>query len=91
MLVSYPIGWVLYTMVRGERVPDPSGTTPWWYPYPFLDPHIANGYGSPLTYIAAMTAGFLAIGAFIIAVGRYREKRSTTRGGSATAPGALTV
>lgn len=89
VLVGYPVIWVTYTMVRGERVANPDGTTPWWYPYPFLDPHIAGGYGSPLTYIAAMTAGFLAIGTMIIAVGRYREKRAARR--EAPTRGAIVV
>ncbi|MFH8251750.1 Pr6Pr family membrane protein [Microbacterium sp. B2969] len=79
VLVGYPVAWVTYTMVRGERVENPDGTTPWWYPYPFLDPHIAGGYTSPLLYIVVMTAGFLAIGAMIIAIDRFRERRSTRR------------
>jgi hypothetical protein len=90
VLVGYPVVWATYTMVRGERVANPDGTTPWWYPYPFLDPHIAGGYRSPLLYIAVMMAAFLAIGAAIIAVGRYREKRAA-RHGAAPAAGALMI
>ena len=90
VLVSYPVIWITYTMIRGERVANPDGTTPWWYPYPFLDPHIAGGYGSPLTYIAVMTGAFLAIGAGIIATGRYRERRAT-RHADAPAAGALLI
>lgn len=89
VLVGYPVVWITYTMVRGERVANPDGTTPWWYPYPFLDPHIAGGYGSPLTYIGVMTAAFVGIGAIIIAVGRYRERRAAR--GMAPATGALTI
>jgi len=90
VMVGYPIAWVTYTMIRGERVGNPDGTTAWWYPYPFLDPHLAGGYGSPLAYIGAMTAGFLAIGAIIILIGRHRDKRAAYR---ATHPagGALAV
>lgn len=90
VIVGYPLTWTTYTMIRGERVANPDGTTPWWYPYPFLDPHIAGGYGSPLTYIAVMTTAFLGIGAIIIAVGRYREKRAALRG-APRATGALTA
>ena len=36
-----------------------------------------------------MLVGFLAIGAIIIAIGRYREKRAAVRGGAAPAAGAL--
>lgn len=76
VIVSYPVGWITYTMVRGERVGNPDGTTPWWYPYPFLDPHIAGGYNAPLLYIGVMTTVLIGIGAMIIAVGRYRARRA---------------
>ena len=75
-------------MVRGLRVSNPDGSTEWWYPYPFLDPHNA-GYGSAFAYIGAMMVAFIAIGAVIIAIGHFREKRAATRGGGARAAGAL--
>ncbi|HEY9323867.1 MAG TPA: Pr6Pr family membrane protein [Agromyces sp.] len=84
VLVGYPVAWVTYTMIRGELVANPDGTTPWWYPYPFLDPHGAGGYGSAFLYIGAITAGFLAIGAMIILIGRYRERRAVHRSAPAT-------
>jgi len=87
--VVYPLGWTLYTMVRGLRVVNPDGSTEWWYPYPFLDPHNAGGYPSAFMYIGAMLVGFVAIGAIIIAIGRYREKRAAVRGAAASAAGAL--
>jgi hypothetical protein len=77
VMVGYPVAWITYTMVRGERVANPDGTTPWWYPYPFLDPHLAGGYNAPLLYIAVMTAVLLGIGAMIVAIGRYRARRAT--------------
>ena len=86
--LGYPIVWIVYTMVRGLRVANPDGSTAWWYPYPFLDPHNA-GYGSAFTYIAVMLVAFVAIGAVIIAIGRYREKRAAVRGGAPSARGAL--
>ncbi|MFC8681807.1 Pr6Pr family membrane protein [Microbacterium ureisolvens] len=76
VLVGYPLAWTTYTMVRGERVGNPDGTTPWWYPYPFLDPHGAGGYPSAFLYIGAILVGFLAIGTMIILIGRYRERRA---------------
>ncbi|GAA1955328.1 Pr6Pr family membrane protein [Microbacterium deminutum] len=89
VLIGYPVVWILYTMVRGELTPDPSGATPWWYPYPFLDPHGAGGWMSAFTYIAVLTAALVGIGAIVIAVGRYRERRATTRGAEAPKVGAL--
>lgn len=79
VLVAYPLTWLLYTMVRGELVSDPSGAAGWWYPYPFLDPHGAGGWGSVLIYIVGIFAAFVAIGAGIIAIGRYRDRRATRR------------
>jgi hypothetical protein len=90
VLVGYPLAWTTYTMVRGERVGNPDGTTAWWYPYPFLDPHGAGGYPSALIYIGAILAGFLAIGTAIIVIGRYRERRSM-RHGAPAAHGPLPV
>ncbi|HEY9307579.1 MAG TPA: Pr6Pr family membrane protein [Microbacterium sp.] len=90
VLVGYPLGWTTYTMVRGERVASPDGTTAWWYPYPFLDPHGAGGYSSALLYIGAILAGFLAIGTAIIVIGRYRDRRAT-RHGAPAARGALPI
>jgi hypothetical protein len=60
-------------------VVDPSGAAAWWYPYPFLDPHGAGGWGSVMIYIVGIFVAFLAIGAGIIAIGRYRERRATGR------------
>ena len=88
--LGYPIVWIVYTMVRGLRVANPDGSTAWWYPYPFLDPHNA-GYGSAFTYIGVMLVAFVAIGAVIIAIGRYRERRAAVRGGAPSARGALHV
>ncbi|WP_109208771.1 MULTISPECIES: Pr6Pr family membrane protein [Microbacterium] len=83
VLVGYPLVWTTYTMVRGERVGNPDGTTPWWYPYPFLDPHGAGGYPSAFLYIGAILVGFLAIGSMIIMIGRYRERRALRHGAPA--------
>lgn len=85
----YPLLWVVYTMVRGELTPDPSGATTWWYPYPFLDPHGAGGYPSAFTYIAVMLVGFVGIGAIVIAVGRFRERRAAVAEAPAPKVGAL--
>ena len=43
-IVTFPILWAGYTLVRGAMVVDPRTGDP-WYPYPFLNPHTsANGY-----------------------------------------------
>jgi len=53
----FPVAYLLYTLVRGRLA--------YWYPYPFLDPHRAGGYGSvalvSLGILAAMAAGGVLI------------------------------
>lgn len=59
----YPIVWAILTVVRGA--------IDGWYPYPFLDP-ATGGYGQVAVTIAAITVGFIAVGAAIRAVGNAR-------------------
>lgn len=77
VMAGYPIVWIVYTMVRGELTPDPSSANQWWYPYPFLDPHLAGGWVSAFTYIAVLTVLLVGIGAGVIEIGRFRERRAT--------------
>jgi hypothetical protein len=84
VLVAYPLVWAVYTMVRGELTPHPDGSTAWWYPYPFLDPHGDGGYASALMYVGAILIGFLVISSIVIAVGRFREKRAAARAEAAS-------
>jgi hypothetical protein len=78
VIVSYPLVWTAYTMSRGERVPNPDGSTPWWYPYGFLDPHVA-GYGSAFGYIGGILFAFVLLGIAIIGIGRSRERHAVAR------------
>ncbi|WP_353813739.1 Pr6Pr family membrane protein [Agromyces sp. SYSU T00266] len=73
VILSYPLAWTTYTLIRGELVPNPDGSAPWWYPYGFLDPHVA-GYGSAFAYIGGILFAFLLLGIAIIGIGRSRER-----------------
>ena len=79
VLIAYPLIWIVYTMVRGEFTPDPTGATAWWYPYFFLNPHDDGGWVSAITYIVVLLGALVAVGAAVIAVGRFRERRAATR------------
>jgi hypothetical protein len=83
VLAAYPLSWLLYTMVRGELVSDPSGIAAWWYPYPFLDPHGEGGWVTVGLHIVGIFAAFIVIGAGVIALGRALERRATRRTSSA--------
>jgi len=78
VLVGYPLVWIVYTMLRGELTPDPSGATTYWYPYPFLDPH-TGGWASAFTYIGVLLVALVGVGAVVIAIGRFRERRAARR------------
>jgi hypothetical protein len=79
ILAAYPIVWIIYTMIRGELVPNPDGSAQYWYPYFFLNPHGDAGWSGAFTYIAVLTAAVIAIGAGVIAIGRFRERRAARR------------
>jgi hypothetical protein len=64
--LTYPVAWVVYTMIRGAMV----GT----YPYPFLDP--ANGgYGAVLGYGVAILIGLLLFTYAIVWIGNTMAAR----------------
>ncbi|WP_439591181.1 Pr6Pr family membrane protein [Microbacterium sp.] len=79
VIVAYPLVWLIYTVIRGGIVPDPSGAHDWWYPYPFLDPHGAGGWPSVLIYVGVMLVVLVGIGAAIVGIGRLRGRRSAAR------------
>jgi len=46
----YPLVWLAYTLIRGPIAG--------WYPYPFLDPDHAGGYGAvAVTSVVILVAG----------------------------------
>lgn len=89
ILAAYPIVWIIYTMIRGELVPNPDGSAEYWYPYPFLNPHGEAGWTGAFTYIAVLTAALVGIGALVIWIGRFRERRAAARESSPEQVGAL--
>ncbi|ATG54486.1 hypothetical protein CFK41_06685 [Brachybacterium ginsengisoli] len=81
-----PVLWVLYTMIRANFVVGPATGDPWWYPYPFLDPHLVpGGYVGVAGYIVGIAAVILGVAAGVVAVGRRRGRRDTNQGARASA------
>ncbi len=62
----YPITFLAYSLVRGA-VTD-------WYPYDFLDPREAGGYGGVAVTSIAITVGFAAIGSLIVWLSRWHHR-----------------
>jgi hypothetical protein len=74
-IVAFPIVWVLYTMIRGLLVTNPTNGEAFWYPYPFLNPNnlalvpIA-GYPGVILYVIGIAVAILAVGTFVVWWGR---------------------
>lgn len=69
----FPIVWAAYTLIRANLIIAPATGNAWWYPYPFLDPHLQpGGYLTVAGYILAIAVAIVAAGAFVIWVGRRR-------------------
>ncbi|MEX5296290.1 Pr6Pr family membrane protein [Kocuria sp. CPCC 205268] len=71
-VVAYPVLWAVYTLVRAPFVLDEGTGNPWWYPYPFLDPHeSAGGYGSVAVWIAVLAAAITATASVLVGISRW--------------------
>lgn len=69
-IIAFPILWVLYTMLRGPLVKNPASGDPFWYPYPFLNPNNAGGWGTVAFWIVVISAAFVIVGALVVWWGR---------------------
>jgi len=69
----FPIVWVVYTMIRANLVIAPATGNTWWYPYPFLDPHLVpGGYLGVAGYIVGIAIAIIGVACFVVWVGRRR-------------------
>lgn len=73
--VAFPIVWAAYTLIRANFITAPLSGDPWWYPYPFLDPHQQGGYLGVVAYIVGIAAAIIAVAALVIWTGRRRGIR----------------
>jgi len=70
---AFPIAWAVYTLVRANFIVSPRTGDAYWYPYPFLDPHITpGGILGVAGYIVGIAAAILAVAAGVIWIGRRR-------------------
>lgn len=73
VIAAFPVVWAAYTLLRANLITGPATGNPWWYPYPFLDPHLQDGYTVVIAYIVGIAAVILSVGADVIWVGRRRR------------------
>lgn len=79
--VVYPVLWVGCTLVRAPLVLDEATGAPYWYPYPFLDPHaLAGGYASVALRVVLLALTVTAVACVVVGISRTR--RTATAGGS---------
>lgn len=76
-ILIFPLAWVLYTLVRASFITNPSTGDPWWYPYPFLDPHRNDG-AAMLMYIGGIAVGIALVAFVVVWVGRLRGRRAAS-------------
>jgi hypothetical protein len=70
-VVSFPIVWAVYTMIRGPLAYNDVAQKRTWYPYPFLDPaNSPEGYVSVAFYVVLIAAVICGVGALVILVSR---------------------
>src|SRR3954453_14047989 len=88
LVIVFPIAWIGYTFLRGPLVPDEVNRTPYYYPYGFLDPHGAGGWGPLLLLVGELTVFALVLGLLGVLAWRIEDRvaarRALRRG--ATAP-----
>lgn len=73
IIAIYPIIWAAYTLVRAPFIIAPATGNPWWYPYPFLDPHLVpGGYLGVAGYIVGIAVAIVGVGLLVVWIGRRR-------------------
>ena len=73
IVAAFPVVWAVYTLVRADAITGPMTGDPYWYPYPFLNPHLTpGGYVGVAGYIVGIAIAIIAVGAGVVWVSRRR-------------------
>ncbi|GAA4168102.1 Pr6Pr family membrane protein [Gryllotalpicola koreensis] len=75
-VLGFPVLWVVYTLIRGPLVTNPLNGDPWWYPYPFLDPHSSTtgGYAGVAGYVVGIAVAISLTALGIVWTSRRRAR-----------------
>lgn len=76
VVLIFPLAWVAYTLIRGELVVNPVTGEHWWYPYPFLNPHL-GGYPSVWPYVVGIAVALGVVAAGVVWVSRRRGRAAS--------------
>ncbi|MFJ4998761.1 Pr6Pr family membrane protein [Microbacterium sp. NPDC088619] len=83
IVAIFPIVWVVYTMIRANFIIAPATGEAWWYPYPFLNPHLVpGGYLGVSGYIVGIAIAIIGVACFVVWVGRRRGSATDAASGS---------
>ncbi|BDZ39848.1 Pr6Pr family membrane protein [Microbacterium suwonense] len=88
VIATFPLVWALYTLLRANLIVAPGTGDPYWYPYPFLNPHItAGGYLGVAGYVVGIAVAILAVGAGVVGVSRRRAASASASASGASVAG----
>ncbi|WP_449279419.1 Pr6Pr family membrane protein [Leucobacter sp. GX0328] len=76
VVVIYPVVWLAYTLMRGPATLNQGTGAGQWYPYPFLDPAHAGGYGAVAVACVLVAVAIVAVALGLVAVSRWARRRS---------------
>ena len=80
VILTFPLVWVVYSLVRGPLVYDQVLVRQTWYPYPFLNPALSqNGYLSVAFYVILISVVFGGVGALVIWISRRQATGRTSQ------------
>jgi uncharacterized membrane protein SirB2 len=69
----FPLAWAVYTLIRANLIIAPATGQPYWYPYPFLNPHtVPGGYLGVSGYIVGIAIAIIVVAAGVVWIGRRR-------------------
>jgi hypothetical protein len=63
----YPVGYLVYSLIRGALVN--------WYPYWFIDPARAGGWGGVVVFALAISVGFLVVSLAMLWLGNKLKRQ----------------
>jgi hypothetical protein len=78
VVVILPLAWLAYTFLRGPLVPDEINRTPYYYPYPFLDPH-ASGWAPVVQLVGELLVFAVILGLLAVLVWRIEDRDALRR------------
>ncbi|QMU96834.1 hypothetical protein FVO59_06055 [Microbacterium esteraromaticum] len=79
-IAAFPIVWAVYTLVRANLITSPGTGDAYWYPYPFLNPHLTpGGYLGVAGYIVGIAVAIIAVGAGVVWWSRRRAQARASR------------